>query len=362
MNNEGSSNFFRESFRGFNKDDVAEYIAKLSRDYTTNEEKYKETIVKLTAELKAKSGETGDANISQSYDDSELTDKINLLEIDSLEKDDKITALQSQIEQLQSSENTSELSLQIEKYKETIESLSKEITELNEQGSENPESMAINQLSFQLAESESEKLFISNMLKKFIVALDIESARDKNVWEVSNMSDIAPKAKIAEEIEAGLDYLVQLKEKASDLEVENALLQEQIDTQAEAGNATRSNEEELYKQIMSKLGETVYSANKTAEDTVNRAKVEADEIIEKARIEEQLIVDKANINKAVILEENKKNTEKIKGSYEFIKREHDDMVRKYKAISDAYALNLAELEDTINIICDSISDDNFNGQ
>ena len=57
MNLDENTGLFRESFKGFNKDDVAAFIQKLSKDYADNEEKYKERIAKLTEENNAKSEE-----------------------------------------------------------------------------------------------------------------------------------------------------------------------------------------------------------------------------------------------------------------------------------------------------------------
>ncbi|MCL2158431.1 MAG: hypothetical protein FWH48_03380, partial [Oscillospiraceae bacterium] len=222
MNVSESNNFFRESFRGFNKDDVAEYIAKLSRDYTANEEKYKEHIARLTAELKAKNEET--TNVG------ELASELN-------EKDAIISNLQAQLDlaNLALKDEPGEKDAQaeqIEAYQQTIDALSKELDELRESESKNGIE-ELNQLSFQLAEAESEKLYLFGLLKKIILLLGLENAQIGDIEYAKNISDIAPKAVISEQIESALRGLGKAAQKYSEISVEAAELLER-NTELEA--------------------------------------------------------------------------------------------------------------------------------
>jgi len=383
MNLGENSNFFRESFRGFNKDDVAEYIAKLSKDYTANEDKYKEHIAKLNADLKAKTDSIGvlEADIErltyESYGDEtpivqnnlaeeterRYKDEINSMQNELVEKEEAITALQTRLAsgvEAAAYESREE----IDKYKEAMNGMAKEIEEFKEKCEElaheasalrnaEPEidKDAVNQLSLQLAANESERLYLVNLLKKFIFALDIDSVKGKEIGNISNISDIAPKSLIAGEIESGLMSLMRYKEAAEELKSENAGLREELDQKQEAV----STEEQMYRSIMTKLGETVYSANKLAEDSLAKAKDEADSIIELAQDEADAIIAGANAKSDALIEEDKKNISEIKEKYDFIKKEHESMYQKYKEITDNYELKLLEIESTINVIYDSIN-------
>jgi len=367
MNLGESTSFFRETFRGFNKDDVAEYIAKLSKDYIANEEKYKEHIAKLTAELKSKTD-----NISAAADYENLANEaaqkykaeITGLNKELGAKDETIEALRAQ---LASSAEPADCDSreEIEKYKEAMNGMAKEIEEfkakceaLADEASNlrgagpGLDKDAVNQLSLQLAANESERLYLFNLLKKFIFALDIESARGKDAGNMASISDIAPKAAVAGEIESGLGALIKFKESAAGLEAENAALREELDKK----QAALSDEEQMYRSIMTKLGDTVYSANKSAEDSVAKAKNEAVAIIDSAKAEANEIIDKANAKREAIAEQDRRNTLEIREKYEFIKKEHESMYQKYKDISESYELKLLEIESTINVVYDSVSD------
>ena len=351
MNIGDNNPFFRERFGGFNKDDVAEYIAKLSKDYSANEEKYKEHIAKLNAELKAKNDGTGNGEISRMAEELK-------------QKDIKISAMQVQLDL--GGIDTEELIEQ----KDMIDSLTEELEELREKhealeteaaglrGGEpkpdsvlNSEAEALNQLAFQLAESESERLFLFNLLKKFVSALNIESARDKDIEHASDISDIAPKSEIALEIENGLGILAGFKEKAAELESENAGLKEDL----AANRTAQSDEQKMYETVTADLGGIIYSAKKSAEEILIKAKTEAENIISEAKLEAEYILEDAGEKKNTILEETRRNMAEMRGKYELIKQEHGNMVQKYKEISENYAARLGEIEDTIKSIYDSVN-------
>lgn len=336
MNVGESSNFFRESLRGFNKEDVAEYIAKLSKDYTANEEKYKEHILKLTAELKTKTDE----------------------------KDAVINELREQLDLSSEEIPSGEAKEEIEKYKEAMNSLTNEIEEFKvkcevlaseaataKNGYPETDKETLNQLSMKLAAGESEKLYMFNLLKKFISALEIESAKGKDIGNAANISDIASKSVIAGEIETGLGVLAGYKEKAAELENENARLNEELNKK----QAALSGEEQIYKEVMTKLGETVYSANKTADDTIARAQAEAGDIIEKAKNTAETIIKTADGIRAETMEEDKKKKAEIKEKYGFIKKEHEKMCQKYREASESYEFCLSEFENTIEKIYENVN-------
>ena len=372
MNLGESNNFFRESFRGFNKDDVAEYIVKLNKDYSANEEKYKAIIVKLTAEVKAKTEEleTLGAGSEQRPEipldeiEQKYKEEINRLVNELNEKDVKIINLQAVGEQVSAEKDfnapaeVSELKEEIERYKETIANLSKEIEELKEnfkqtesQNTAELESKTINQLSFQLAECESEKLFLFNLLKKFVFILNIESARNKNIENIAVLSDIGSKANVSGEIESELNALIQLKVQIAALEAENAEYKNIIDN----NQAVRSSEQQMYESITADLGGIIYSAKKSAEEILTKAREDSENIINNANSEANDIIENAKINKAAIIEEKNKIMADFKEKYELIKSEYETMVQNYKDISGRYASQLSELENAINNIYNTVS-------
>ena len=378
MNLGENNNFFRESFRGFNKDDVAEYIAKLSNDYDVNVERYKEHIAKLTLELKAKTDEinnyapamedrTGQLNQFERFDEIQQNhrEEISRLVEELNEKDAIISNLQGRLE-LDGDPSADILnSDEIVKYQELISNLSREIEQLKEESdksesyqTDRPEqsgpydqfdlSESVNQLSFQLAECESEKLFLFNLIKKFIYALDIESARDKDIEYAANISDIAPKTVIAEEIDSGLRSLVESKEKTAELESENA----ELKTKAEENQTAVSDEQKIYESITADLGGIIYSAKKSAEEINAKATAEAEDIIGRATAEAEAIIGSSYERKEAVLKENVRNMAEFREKFGFIKTEYEEMIQKYKEISENYALHLSEIEGTLGIIYD----------
>ncbi|MCL1792450.1 MAG: DivIVA domain-containing protein [Oscillospiraceae bacterium] len=360
MNVSENNNFFRESFRGFNKDDVAEYIAKLSKDYAANEEKYKEHIAKLTAEIKAKNEEliTYAPEPADRFELSEIEDgyksEIGKLTGELGEKDGTIGVLQ----------------LQIETLKRECVDLEKEAASLRT-GAQKEDSETVNQLSFQLAGAESEKMYLFNLIKKFISILEIESAKGKNLDFAANISDIAPKSVISQEAESKLAELVEIKKQAGELGAINAGLKEKIAAlEAEMlefktkpseseGPIVLSDEQKMYESITADLGGIIYSAKKTAEEITAKAKADAENILDQAKFEAESTVAGASVKRDAVIEENKKNMKEFKGKYEFIKKVHADMLQKYEEISGDYASRLSEIRDTINILYDSLDEAYF---
>jgi len=380
MNLGENNNFFRESFRGFNKDDVAEYIAKLVRDYGANEERYKEYIAKLTMELKTKTDELSNFTPETENRTAQLQFQLQLEEIEQKhkdeisrlvnelnEKDTTISNLQIQLESNKTTVSEGLDASEILKYQELIVNLSKEIERLKEEIEKSESVQAdqsaqsnilvlnetINQLSIQMAECESEKLYLLNMLKKIMYVLEIESVKDRNIEYALNISDIAPKTIISDEIDAGLLTVIKLKEKLSALESENADLKIKVEEKL----VVLTDEQKIYESITADLGGVIYSAKKTAEDINAKAVAEAENIIVNAKSEAESIIGNAYAKKETVLEENRKNMAEFKRKYGFIKKEYEDMMQKYKEITENYMLHMADIEGIINIIYDKVNNE-----
>ena len=72
MNNEFNGSFFRESFRGYRKEDVNEYITNTNLRHANREKEYKDRINELTARL-----EKNDEALSG--ENKQLLDEIEVL-------------------------------------------------------------------------------------------------------------------------------------------------------------------------------------------------------------------------------------------------------------------------------------------
>ena len=103
----------------------------------------------------------------------------------------------------------------------------------------------------------------------------------------------------------------------------------------------------VYKNITSQLGEIIYSANKTAED-----------ILAKAKLDAAVIIENANEKTVVINTENNKNMALLKEKYDYIIKEHEDLLQKHIEASDTYVLRLNELGSVINKIYELTTTEN----
>ena len=423
MNLEENNNFFRESFKGFNKDDVATFIAKLSKDYSDNEDKYKEHIAKLTADNRAKTEELnklytefekysensgGAESAVQLQELQELEEKekkyredAERLRADVNEKEEMINSLMQSLKDVSSSEkkyreemnklidevneksdiiteqyntieelkksigsansastavsviSTEEMEMLRGKYSEILrvnEDLKRKIEEnekkLRESNGVSPD--MINQLSAQLAISESEKLFLLSLLKKIINALGIEGINMQNISRASHIPE-----NILKDIEDKLDVLSRFKERAVELEIEKESitaekneLKDKLDRLSRNQPVSASspqNEQKMYETITADLGSIIYSAKKSSEDIIAKAKNEAEDIIARA-----------NMKRLSILEENEKRLSEFKDKYLYLKKEHESVIIKYKEMSERYALRLSEVEESIDAVCKNI--------
>ena len=125
--------------------------------------------------------------------------------------------------------------------------------------------------------------------------------------------------------------------------------------------AAVSDEQKMYETITADLGEVIYSAKKSAEDIINKARNEANEILNSAREEATDVVDRATETRESILAKNKENMGIFKEQYTFIKMEHENMMKKYKEITENYMLYMMEVESSVNIIYDTVTDEDFSG-
>jgi cell division septum initiation protein DivIVA len=213
-------------------------------------------------------------------------------------------------------------------------------------------------------------MYLFGLIKKFISALDIESAKGKNLDSAVNISDIAPKSVISQEIDAGLGELADLREQFMEFESENAEHKKTIESletelaelkikPEEEGPVVLSDEQKIYESITADLGGIIYSAKKTAEDITAKAKSDAENIMDHAKFEAEETINGASVKKEAVIEENRKNMKEFKEKYEFIRKVHADMVQKYEEISQDYASRLSEIQDTINILYDSVDEVHF---
>lgn len=419
MNLEENNNFFRESFKGFNKDDVAAFIAKLSKDYSENEDKYKEHIAKLTADNRAKAEEinklnyeltsrgdyTGTSAPPEGYISPEqleaieqkYKDELDKLSAEIYEKDQMINNFMQSLKDVSASEKryreemnnlideinekndiieelrksasapvsapiplitSEEIDSLKEKYKEVLlvnEELQRKIEEnekkLREAASINPD-MA-NQLSAQLAISESEKLFLISLLKKIADSLGVASVIFENVTKTSQIPEYA-----LQDIENKIAVLSQYKDKSSELEKEreNFILEindlkQRLELEKEKAerqqpvvmSASAPSEQKMYEAITAELGGVVYSAKKSAEEMVAKAKNESEDII-----------NRANMKRLSILEDHERHLAGFREKYQAIKTEHETIVVKYKEMTERYTMRLSEIEESIDAICKNI--------
>ena len=196
MNLEENTNFFRESFKGFNKDDVTAFIQKLSRDYAENEEKYKERIAKLTAESKSKSEEIEKLDETLKLQENEKTsarefqgshaEVVNELSV-------KIAELSAQLEESKNAQEQAVRNLDAVKTEKdaAAEDLKNEIENLK------------NQLELNKSKTEDEQKIYENITADLggVIYTAKKSAEDIAAKAKAEAADILAKSKAeAEEI------------------------------------------------------------------------------------------------------------------------------------------------------------------
>ncbi|MCL2100002.1 MAG: hypothetical protein FWH24_06165 [Oscillospiraceae bacterium] len=313
MNLDENTSFFRESFKGFNKDDVAAFIQKLSKDYADNEEKYKERINKLTNENNAKIKEIEDLITKSSS-----TDRIS----------EQLYEKNTEIENLNNLLKTS--TSEVDKYKEDANKLLSEVRAKDAEIIELKKAASVSENSGSKNESE------------FNAKIEELKKEKDNVLQAANNA--------LKEKDATLQTANNaLKEKDAALQNTGALLKEkdaiisELRNRLENNKATTEDEQKIYETVTADLGNIIYSAKKTAEDIIEKAKGDAAEVIEQA-----------NLQKHKILENNERNFAKLKETYAFIKTEHNKIIENFNAFTSKYSSALLETKNIIDNIGNNI--------
>jgi cell division septum initiation protein DivIVA len=353
MNIDENKSLFRESMRGFNKDDVAAFIKKLSKDYADNEDKYKERIVKLTAENKAHAEEIEHLAAGSAAAVNEAQEN--------LQKETERFAAQlneknSEIENLNNSLKSS--AANIDKYKDDVNRLLSEArskdTELielkknaeNSSASEASEALALSDEIENLKIKHTELLKNNEDLKYRLeeAAKIIKESRSANDETVNELSE-----QVAE-LSAGIEEMKcanqALEQKNDDilrnldaLTAEKDVIIEDLQNQLEQSKSKTEDEQKMYENITADLGSIIYSAKKSAEDITSKAKSEAEDLIARA-----------NIKKLAVLDENEQNIAMFKEKYEFIRTEHEKVSENFKLLSEQYSADLLEIKNAIEEI------------
>lgn len=345
MNADENMSFFRESFKGFNKDDVVAFIQKLSKDYSDNEEKYKEKITNLIAENKLKTEEAAAAAAALQEAETKLRRES---EQHANKKTAEIAELKKEIERLNQSLEAS--SANVDKYKDDVNKLLKEVRSKETEIIELQKNTAAFEASGSSSgEIENLKIKYTDVLKnneELKYKLDeaakiIKEMRGSNTETVNELSNqVAELSKTIEKIKnekeeavRGIDAIKEERDKAI----------EALKNQFEQNKSKVEDEQKIYENITAELGSIVYSAKKSAEEITAKAAAEAEDIIARA-----------NMKKLAIIEENEKNIARFKNTYGIIKQEHEKMMTAFNIISENYSSKLLEIKSEIDNVSANI--------
>ena len=307
MNLDENTSFFRESFKGFNKDDVAAFIQKLSKDYADNEEKYKEKIARLTSENNAKIRE-----IENLAAGSDFTEQLSV----------QLNEKNAEIENLSILLKTS--TADADNYKDDVNNLineirlkDAEILELKKTASASEtsgeETANLKTKNAELAKINEDLTYRLEEAAKLI--RESRGANSETLNELSTQSaELSAKIK---ELKSENEELIYEKDKAQraldSVKAEKDFIIKDLRGQLEQNKTSNvEDEQKIYENVTADLGSIIYSAKKTAEDIVARAKSEAESIIEQA-----------NIKKRTIFENNEQQFVKLRETYNFLKTEHE---------------------------------------
>lgn len=331
MNLDENTSFFRESFKGFNKDDVAAFIQKLSKDYSDNEEKYKDKIAKLTADNNAKTEEIANAAAANAAVLREAEKAAQQLKRQLGDKDAEIENLNAQ---LKSS------AADADKYKDDANTLLSEVRSKDAEIIELKKNVAVSESSGD--EIETLKIKYTELLKnneelKYKLeesAKAVKESRGANTETVNELSaQVAELSAMNEKIKNEKDVVI----------LEKDIIIEDLTNQLEQNRVKIEDEQKIYENVTAELGSIVYSAKKSAEELTANAKSEADDI-----------VARANMKRLAILEENEKNLAQFREKYNFIKQEHDKIIESFNLISGQYSAKLLEMQGKIENISNNI--------
>ena len=317
-NFESNSKYFRESFRGFNKDDVIKFVSSMIKEYSENEEKYKEEISESTANLIKRTEEANNAkkeidNMKKEVETLKSDIQVKANDVAAIEK--KYKVLLEEYDQQRALVDTLPADIQ------NNEELNKQIEELNKK----------------INESEAEKIFLLDVIKKFeletgVRTADIcseESLKNKKVTFENNMIDMAEANK----------KIAALEEEISVVRKENEELHELRDKADELA----AEEERIYEKITGELGNVIYSAKQTAENVVAKATAEAEDIMAKAIMK-----------RTIFFEEYEKDVMKLKEKFRKMQEDYRVVVEKYKNSYDVFSSELIILEEIVSEIYDKI--------
>lgn len=354
-NFEGSSSkYFRESFKGFNKDDVIQFVTKMIKEYSEAEENYKEEISQATENMLKKTQETTKLKKEidalkadmqkKSNDATAIQKKYTVLfeeyerqraVIDALPGDVKLRdELNKKIDNLNTKLSESE-----SKLKNSESKLSNRIKELEQfKNKLNENEIKLNENEVKLIESEADKKFLLDVIKKFELETnvrvkdicDVQSLNDKKITFENNMIDMAKASK----------KIVALEEELSTIKKRN---QELIEAKSNVDELS-SDEEKIYEKITAELGNVIYSANRTAENIIAKATNEAEDIM-----------NEVNIKRAMFLEAYERDVLKSKESFELLQNEYRIMAEKFKNSYETFSGELSNVDRTLDRIHDKFS-------
>ena len=287
---------FRVSLKGFNKSDVVAYIQKLSKDYAAKEDKHKDEISRLTVDLDKYKDDVNKLSSEVRVKDAEMIEFTKNAKANSV-SGEEIEALKLECAELL--KTNEELKSQLDESAKMITSASGANTQ------------AVNELTAQVAELSAE------------VQQKSAEIREKDEVIYRKDAEIQSKDKVIDE--------------------KNAIIEDLNDKITHNSTAQLADEQKVYESIMSKLGNIVYSAEKSAEDITAKAKSDAEDI-----------VAHADMKKLAILEENSKISAEFGARYDFIKSEHEKIAESFVLMSEQYSAKLLELQAKLDNISKSV--------
>ena len=317
-----SSKYFRESFKGFNKEDVIQFMTKMIKEYSDTEEKYKEELSEAVSNIIKKTEEA--ENLKKEKDKYQR--ETAALKVDIQKKTSEFTTL---------SKEYTALSKEYEQQRTVIDAFPVD--------ADNAEELRgnIEKLSAELKENEenyeSDKTFLLDIIKKFELETGLrtsdvcssEALKNKKITFENNMIDMAEARR---KITALEEEIVKIKKENEEL----------LEIKKQASELS-SDEEKIYEKITSELGNVIYSAKRTAEN-----------IVEKATSESEDIMNNANIKRTIFFEEYEKDVYKIKENLKEIQEIYKTTAEKFQSSYDIFFAELTEVEKSMNGIYDKI--------
>ena len=359
-NFDSSSKYFRESFKGFNKDDVIQFVTKLIKEYSESEETYKEEIAKST-----------EAVIKKSEEIVELEKTINTLKAYSQDKTNEeelskqIVSLNAKLKDNDNKLKEAETKLKSAETKvpDGIETRVKEA-----ETRYNATKLKLREVENSLQDAENDKQFLLDVIKKFELetgvrvreVCDEQSLATQKVSFENNMIDMAEASQNIAALEASIAALKKEKEEMNRINIE-------LHTQADNLSVK---EEKVYAKITAELGNVIYSANRTAEDImtkattesenimnkttadaeylINKTTAEANDIMNNATAEADDLLNKTKMERAMFYDERDKEMVKIRESLRAIQQSQKIIAEKFKDSYETFAGDLVRIEQLID--------------